>query len=229
MLELLNFITMLYGVLVKLYDDCIDNTDAFSFIYDKKIILEIMLILVSFYLICDPIFAILLITICVGMLISDIIIFVLKNKYPENNLSYAYDTPIYIFGAILLVSIILYIHKFDLTMLDYIIVMYIILIIIVEALYTFKSEKQNKIESEAGNIKLFTRIICMMYALMIYSIMLLNKSLHKYLPIIYFGFSYGLTSIISMLYLKYYYMVKKDETNNEKIDIIDIINKMFSI
>lgn len=231
MLELLNFISILYGILFKIYDDCIDNKEAYSFVYDKKIILEIAIILFSLYLIyyCNT-FALLLITLCIGMLISDSIIYGLKYKYPENNLTYAYDNPIYIISVFIFIGISLYIHTFKLSNIDYVVNLYLIFIIIVESLYTFKTEKLNKIESESGNIKLFTRIMSIMYGLMIYSIILLDKNLHKYLPIFYIAFGYILTSVISMLYLKYYYNVSNDTNgeNNKKIDIIDMINKMFS-
>ena len=76
----------LSGFLMKFYDDIVDNPEAYSGLYEDKLVIEIVMIAcVTYFAHLDPIALIA----CIITVLVDIIIYTYNFFYPALNVNYA--------------------------------------------------------------------------------------------------------------------------------------------
>lgn len=221
MKEILSLIT---GILWKVYDDYADNKEAYSFLSKVKIPLEVLMvgmsILFCFY---DNIF----LSYLVIVIISDCILYIMKENDETIKVNYAIDTDVWKLGAIF--AYILFIFRINtivgtFTLLDYGVIILGTIFIFMEILGQCTpqkeiqtSEKENHLFLEASNQKLITRSIELLLFIIFYYVVVHEyKYALNFKHMIIFGVAYVTSSILSIFYLKYYYFYKEGKPMFEK-------------
>jgi hypothetical protein len=206
-------LSLLTGVFWKLYDDYADNKEAYSFLTDYELPIQLVVIVLSMALAFhDSLFLIYLIII----IISDCILYVLKQKDPSVKVNYAVDTTFWKVGGVF--ATILFLFRFNtiratFTTYEYAFTLLGIVLIGSEIYSQFTTKKEileNESEThlflEASNQKFGTRILELIVSFLFLKFLVLKYDCAKnFKHILLFSISYMYTSIISILYLKYHY------------------------
>ena len=209
----MEFISLLTGIFWKLYDDYADNKEAYSFLENYSIILQVCVFLLTFFLIFkDNIFLIYTIIVVV----CDFIIYLLKMKDKNIKLNYALDTFCWKLGG--LVACILFFFRITtilktFTIYDYGFIGIGVFFILAEVISQLTSdkkiiedEKENNLFLEASNQKFITRFLQLFTVILFYRFLAVKFDFaQNFKNILLFSSSYMYVSIISILYLKYYY------------------------
>jgi hypothetical protein len=210
-------IALLTGVVWKIYDDYADNKDAYSFLNTVELPLEIIVVVLSMaFAFIDNMFLLYLLII----IISDCVLYILKTNDETFNVNYAVDTNCWKLGGIFAYCLVLFrIHSIltNFTVYDYGFILLGIGFISLEiySQYTkakeiIENEKENHLFLEASNQKFFTRILELILFMLFYFFVIQHYECarnFKY-PIL-FALSYMSVSIVSILYLKYYYFYRE--------------------
>lgn len=221
MKEILSFLT---GILWKVYDDYADNKEAYSFLTKGALPLEILMMVFSIaFAFFDNIFLFYLVIIT----LSDCFLYILKENNETIKVNYAIDTDVWKIGAIF--AYCLFIFKINdilttFSFLDYAVIALGTIFIGIEILSqcTDKKEiveddKENHLFLEASNKKLTTRIIeLLLFCIFYYVVIHEFKMAESFTYVILFATSYIGVSILSILYLKYYYFYKQGQPMFEK-------------
>lgn len=217
-------LSLITGILWKVYDDYADNKEAYSFLSKVEIPLEVLMvgmsIVFAFY---DNIF----LTYLFIVIVADCILYIMKENNKLSNVNYAIDTDVWKLGAIFAYSLFIFristiVTSF--TLLDYAVIALGTIFIFMEIFgqSTEKnessfSEKENHLFLEASNQKLITRSIeLLLFVLFYYVVVHEFKFAQNFKQMILFGGAYVSSSILSILYLKYYYFYKQGKPMFEK-------------
>lgn len=218
------FLSFLTGILWKLYDDYADNKEAYSFLKNIELPLEVLMmgfsIVFAFF---DNIFLMYLMII----IFSDCALYIMKMNNENIKVNYAIDTDVWKFGAIFAYTLCLFrvnsmITTF--TICEYGIIALAITFIVIEIASQctdnkeiLNSEKENHLYLEASNKKLTTRIIeLVLFCLFFYVVLIEYNVGIAFKNVILFAISYISVSIVSILYLKYFYFYKEGMSLFEK-------------
>jgi len=206
----------LSGFLMKFYDDIVDNPEAYSGLYEGKLVIEIVMIAcVTYFAHLDPIALIA----CVITVLVDVMIYVYNLFYPVLNLNYAIDKTSWKIGIFFI--FILFFYKgsstFEsFTTSDYVIIMLGFGAIFLDAISLVSKDKKvtedpyaNMIHLEASNRKLILRTIAFFgsiaCAIGVQIIPIFYEYCHILKYIFIWGLFYFFTSVTSILYLQYQY------------------------
>jgi hypothetical protein len=210
----------LSGLFMKSYDDIVDNPEAYAELYDKKIILEILVVAcVVYFAHLDSIAMIA----CLFTLLTDILIYLYNRYHPVLNINYAIDTPVWAIGMVLIVILFIYKSPTLFTSLqytDYVIIIAGFLVIFMDAISLTSTKKEiiedpfaNMLYLEASDNKLVMRILPLCGSIMAAVLIQFSDLFYQYArPLQYiftWGITYFLTSTVSILYLKSQY--KKED------------------
>lgn len=207
----------LSGFFMKMYDDIVDNPEAYATLYDNKLVLEIiMIICVVYFAELDSVAMIA----CLFTVLTDIFIYIYNLYYPVLNINYAIDTPVWAMGMILIV--ILFIYKGSATFAsfdnrDYLIIIAGFFIILMDAISLISTKKEiiedpfaNMLYLEASDNKLVMRIFSLCCSVVAALFIQCSVSFYEYAHTLQYIFTWGityfLTSTLSILYLKRQYM-----------------------
>lgn len=206
----------LSGFLMKFYDDIVDNPEAYSGLYEGKLVIEIVMIAcVTYFAYLDPIARIA----CIITFLVDIIIYVYNLFYPVLNINYAIDRTSWKIGIFFI--ILLFIYKGSstfqsFTTSDYVIIMMGFGTIFLDAISLVSKDKKvtdnpyaNMIHLEASNRKLLLRAFAFFGSVAcvigIQIIPIFYEYCHTFQYICTWGLFYFFTSVLSILYLQYQY------------------------
>lgn len=221
---MIEVLALLTGIFWKLYDDYADNKEAYSFLSKYELGLEVLMLACSLlFAFFDNIFLLYLVII----IISDCILYIIKENNDKNKVNYAVDTDIWKLGGV--ITYCLFILRVPsilntFTALEYGVIALAITFIGIEIVSQFtekkeiiEDEKENHLFLEASNKKLTTRIIeLFLFFLFFYVVLLQYKSALSFKNVILFAISYIYISISSILYLKYYYFYREGKPMFEK-------------
>lgn len=225
---MLNIVSMIGGILIKVYDDITDNKEVFQYLYSYRIILQIILVFIYVYLVYyDSKIGIAIVLIAV----TDLMIYISKYIYPDNIINYGCDHIYYQIVEVMLIYIYMISkHKLFMNPIDYLSFLFIWIVIIFEMTSLSKPDdkdiKENQIYLEVSNRKLMVRMLILIAGVLMYSIIVYYDTLLNYLPIWYLTMNYFMTSVFFILYLKYKYLVPND---SNELTVIDKLNYMFAI
>ena len=209
----------LSGFLMKIYDDVVDNPEAYSNVFTNKLVLEIVMIAcVTYFAYLDPVALIA----CMFTVMVDIILYTYNLYYPALNVNYAIDKGSWGIGILLMFALLIYkgVAVFEsFVTFDYLIIMAGFGIIFLDAISLISTNKEiitdpyaNMVHLEASDRKLFIRIIALCGsiagALFIQFIPLFYEYFHILTYIFTWGISYFSTSVLSILYLQHQYKQK---------------------
>ena len=206
----------LSGFLMKMYDDIVDNPEAYSGLFEGKLVIEIVMIAcVTYFAHLDPIALIA----CIITVLIDIMIYAYNSFYPALNLNYAIDKTSWKIGIFFI--LVLFIYKGSstfqsFTFSDYVIIMIGFGAIFMDAISLLSTDKKvvddpyaNMIHLEASNRKLILRIIAFFGSVACAIGIQFIPSFYEYCHILEYIFTWGvfyfLTSVMSILYLQYQY------------------------
>lgn len=195
-----------------MYDDYADNKEAYSFLSKFEFPLEVMLILSSLiFASLDNLFLSYLFII----IVLDCILYIIKENNDTIKVNYAIDTDTWKLGAVFAYG--LFIFRFPsmiatFRQADYTFIVIALVCIIAEIVSQctkdkkiLEDEKENHLFLEASNQKLFTRILEVIVVFFFFYFLLPPQ--FKYVS--FFAISYMTISILSILYLKYYYFYRQ--------------------
>lgn len=216
MIEILSLFT---GIFWKMYDDYADNKEAYSFLSKFEFPLEVLLIVSSLiFAFFDNLFLSYLFII----IVLDCILYIIKENNEEIKVNYAIDTDAWRTGAVFAYG--LFMYRFPsmfltFTQADYIFICIALISILAEIMSQctkdpkiVENEEENHLFLEASNQKLFTRILELIVIVFFFYFLLPPQ--FKYVS--FFAFSYMSLSIVSILYLKYYYFYRQGKPMFEK-------------
>ena len=221
---MIEFISIFTGIFWKLYDDYADNKDAYSFLKNIELPLEIVMMALSiFFAFFDNMFLMYLMII----IFSDCALHIFKMNNENIKVNYAIDTDVWKCGALIAYVLCLFrVHSIvnTFTLVDYGIISLAITFIIIEIASQctdkkeiLDSEKENHLYLEASNKKLTTRIIeLVLFSLFFYVVLIQYNIGERFTNVIFFAISYISVSIVSILYLKYFYFYKEGLSLFEK-------------
>jgi hypothetical protein len=206
----------LSGFLMKFYDDIVDNPEAYSGLYENKLVIEIVMIAcVAYFAHLDPIALIA----CIITVLIDVMIYVYNLFYPALNLNYAIDKTSWKIGIFIIFAIFIYkgsstFQSFTLS--DYVIIMIGFGAIFMDAISLLSTDKKvtgdpyaNMIHLEASNRKLLLRAFAFCGSVACAIGVQIIPIFHEYCHILEYIFTWGmfyfLTSVMSILYLQYQY------------------------
>jgi hypothetical protein len=206
-------LSLLTGVFWKIYDDYADNKEAYSFLETYERPIQLVVIVLSLFLAFhDNLFLMYLLII----IVSDCILYLLKQKDPSVKVNYAVDTPFWKMGGVF--AILLFLIRFQpiltgFTVYEYGFILLGIVLIGSEIYSQFTTKKEiieNEEEThlflEASNQKLGTRVLELVVSFLFLKFVVLKYDCAKnFKHILLFSLSYMYTSIVSILYLKYHY------------------------
>lgn len=210
----------LSGFLMKMYDDIVDNPEAYSNLYENKLILEILVVgCVVYFAHLDSVIMIA----CLFTVLTDLLIYLYNLHYPVLNVNYAIDKPVWIIGILLIIMLFIYkgsstFTSFQFT--DYLILLAGFFIIVFDAISLVSKKKEiiddpftNMLYLEASDRKLILRIGALLSsvvgALLIQFYPPFYQHAHILEYIFTWGIAYFLTSSMSILYLMNQY--KKED------------------
>ena len=206
----------LSGFLMKIYDDVVDNPEAYSNVFHSKLVLELVMIAcVTYFAHLDSIALIA----CIFTVIVDMMIYAYNLYYPALNINYAIDKTSWKIGILLIILLFIYkgstiFERF--TPVDYFIIAAGFGIIFLDAISLISTEKHvkedpysNMVHLEASDVKLVLRMFAFLGSLLgaiaIQCIPIFYEYVHILEYIFTWGIFYFLTSTMSILYLKHQY------------------------
>jgi hypothetical protein len=217
-------IPLVTGFLWKLYDDYADNKEAYSFLntFEFPLVMLVMGLSLAFAF-YDNIFLIYIVI----TVVFDFIVYFLKKKDNTVKLNYAVDNYVWQIGGVL--GILLFLSRFNaildsLSLCEYALIGIAVAFIGLE-IYSqltkkkeiLENEEENHLFLEASNQKFFTRFLELFVTMGFYFFVARKfESAFCFQNVLAFSFSYMYTSIISILYLKYFYFYLKDKDLFEK-------------
>jgi hypothetical protein len=217
---LTHVIAGLSGFLMKIYDDIVDNPEAYSNIFANKLVLEIVMIAcVVYFAHLDSVALIA----CIATVLVDVIIYAYNLYYPALNINYAIDKPSWSIGFLLIVVLCIYkgsavFESFTVT--DYLIIIAGCSVIFLDAISLISNDKKviddpyaNMIYLEASDRKLVMRMLAfcgsVAGAIGIQFMSAFMPDLYPYFRVLTYTFTWGifyfLTSTLSILYLMHQY------------------------
>jgi hypothetical protein len=217
----------LSGFLMKIYDDVVDNPEAYSNVFANKLVLELVMIAcVTYFAHLDSVALIA----CIFTVVVDMAIYAYNLYYPALNINYAIDKNSWKIGIFLIIALFIFkgstiFEQF--TPIDYFIIISGFGIIFLDAISLISTEKTvtedpytNMVHLEASDLKLVIRMLAfcgsVVGALAIQFIPLFYEYAHILEHIFTWGICYFLTSTLSILYLKHQY---------KQPDVIDAAKK----